>query len=73
MRSAILATGLLTVLALTGEAADFKATKKSCDKGLAATEQAFFIALRTSAVWDMVGSQLVLKSPNGELKFDRAL
>ena len=48
-------------------------TKKSCDKGLAATEQAFFVALRTSAVWDMVGSQLVLKSPNGELKFDRAL
>ncbi|MDP4021448.1 META domain-containing protein [Methylobacterium sp. NEAU 140] len=48
-------------------------TKKACDKGLAATEQAFFIALRTAAVWDMVGSQLVLKSPNGELKFDRAL
>jgi hypothetical protein len=24
-------------------------------------------------VWDLVGSQLVLKSPNGELKFDRAL
>lgn len=48
-------------------------TKKSCDKALSATEQAFFIALRTSAVWDLVGSQLVLKSPNGELKFDRAL
>jgi heat shock protein HslJ len=48
-------------------------TKKSCDKGLAASEQAFFVALRTAAVWDLVGSQLVLKSPNGELKFDRAL
>lgn len=48
-------------------------TKKSCDKALSATEQAFFIALRTSAIWDLVGSQLVLKSPNGELKFDRAL
>ena len=48
-------------------------TKKSCDKGLAATEQAFFIALRTSAVLDFAGSQHVLKIPNGELKFDRAL
>ena len=48
-------------------------TKKSCDKSLAASEQAFFVALRTAAVWDLVGSQLVLKSPNGELKFDRAL
>ncbi|MGU3536637.1 META domain-containing protein [Methylobacterium sp. A54F] len=48
-------------------------TKKSCDKGLAATEQAFFVALRTAAQWDMVGSQLVLKSPSGEIKFDRAL
>ncbi|WP_375463270.1 META domain-containing protein [uncultured Methylobacterium sp.] len=48
-------------------------TKKACEKGLAATEQAYFVALRTAAQWDMVGSQLVLKSPNGELKFDRAL
>ncbi|MCJ2010058.1 META domain-containing protein [Methylobacterium sp. J-092] len=48
-------------------------TKKSCDKSLQATEQAYFVALRTAAQWDMVGSQLVLKSPNGELKFDRAL
>lgn len=48
-------------------------TKKSCDKSLQAAEQAYFVALRTAAQWDMVGSQLVLKSPNGELKFDRAL
>ncbi len=48
-------------------------TKRSCDKSLAATEQAFFIALRTAAAWDLVGPQLVLKSPNGELRFDRAL
>ena len=48
-------------------------TKKACEKGLATTEQAYFVALRTAAQWDMVGSQLVLKSPNGELKFDRAL
>lgn len=48
-------------------------TKKSCDKALQSTEQAFFVALRTAAQWDLVGSQLVIKSPNGELRFDRAL
>ena len=48
-------------------------TKKSCDKALAATEQSFFIALRTSGAWDLVGSQLVIRTQNGELKFERAL
>ncbi|ACA16732.1 protein of unknown function DUF306 Meta and HslJ [Methylobacterium sp. 4-46] len=48
-------------------------TKKACDKGLAATEMQFFTALRTSAQWDLVGSQLVIKSQAGELRFDRAL
>ncbi|NEU13298.1 META domain-containing protein [Methylobacterium sp. BTF04] len=48
-------------------------TKKPCDKGLGATEQDFFIALRTAGQWDLVGSQLVIKSQKGELKFDRAL
>ncbi|GJE05991.1 MULTISPECIES: META domain-containing protein [Methylobacterium] len=48
-------------------------SKKSCDKSLQAAEQAFFVALRTAAQWDLVGSQLVIKSPNGELRFDRAL
>ncbi|HEV7440944.1 MAG TPA: META domain-containing protein [Methylobacterium sp.] len=48
-------------------------TKKSCDKGLQSVEQAFFVALRTAAQWDLVGSQLVIKSPNGEIRFDRAL
>ncbi|MFY9291452.1 MAG: META domain-containing protein [Methylorubrum rhodinum] len=48
-------------------------TKKSCDKGLAATEQAFLIALRTSGAWDLVGSQLVIRTQNGELRFDRTL
>lgn len=48
-------------------------TKKSCDKALTASEQAFLIALRTAGAWDLVGSQLVLRSPNGELRFDRAL
>lgn len=48
-------------------------TKKPCDKGLGATEQDFFIALRTAGQWDLVGSQLVIKSQKGELRFDRAL
>ncbi|KQO68087.1 MULTISPECIES: META domain-containing protein [unclassified Methylobacterium] len=48
-------------------------TKKPCDKGLGASEQDFFIALRTAGQWDLVGSQLVIKSQKGELRFDRAL
>ena len=48
-------------------------TKRACDKGLMASEQAFLVALRTSSVWDMVGSNLVMKGPNGELKFERSL
>ena len=48
-------------------------TKKSCDKALAAAEQAFLVALRTSGAWDLVGSQLVIRTQNGELRFDRAL
>lgn len=48
-------------------------TKKSCDKALGATEQAFFVALRTAGQWDLVGSQLVIKSQSGELRFDRSL
>src|SRR5205085_334278 len=48
-------------------------TKRSCDKGLQATEQSFLIALRTAGKWDFVGSQLVIKSQQGELKLERAL
>lgn len=48
-------------------------TKKACEKTLAASEQAFLIALRTSGAWDLVGSQLVIRTQNGELRFDRAL
>lgn len=48
-------------------------TKKSCDKALAATEQAFLVALRTAGKWDLVDSQLVIQSPNGVLRFDRSL
>ncbi len=48
-------------------------TKKSCDKNVGANEQAFFVALRTAAQWDIVGSQLVIRSQSGEIKFDRSL
>jgi heat shock protein HslJ len=48
-------------------------TKRSCDKGIMAAEQAFFVALRTSAKWDIQGSTLIIKSQNGELRFERAL
>ncbi len=48
-------------------------TKKACDKNVATLEQAFLVALRSAAQWDMVGSQLVVKGQAGELRFDRAL
>ncbi|MDR7040005.1 MULTISPECIES: META domain-containing protein [Methylobacterium] len=48
-------------------------TKKPCDKGLAASEQSFFMALRTAGAWDMVGSQLVIKTQSGELRLERSL
>lgn len=48
-------------------------TKRSCDAAVMATEQSFFTALRTSAKWDTVIGTLVIKGPNGELKFERSL
>ncbi|WP_425339725.1 META domain-containing protein [Methylobacterium platani] len=48
-------------------------TKRSCDKTVGASEMQFLTALRTSGQWDIVGSQLVIKSQAGELRFDRAL
>ncbi|MGY2052847.1 META domain-containing protein [Methylobacterium sp. JK268] len=48
-------------------------TKKPCDKTVASAETQFFTAFRTSGQWDIVGSQLVIKSQAGELRFDRAL
>jgi heat shock protein HslJ len=47
--------------------------RKACDKGLMASEQAFFAALRYAEQWDQQGSTLIIKSPNGELRFERAL
>ncbi|MBV9077320.1 MAG: META domain-containing protein [Methylobacteriaceae bacterium] len=48
-------------------------TKRNCDKGVSQTEQAFLMALRTSAKWDTVVGSLVMKGPNGEIKFERSL
>jgi heat shock protein HslJ len=51
----------------------FALTKKTCDKGLMASEQAFLVALRAGGKWNQEGSTLVIKSQSGELKFERAL
>ena len=51
----------------------FALTKKSCDKGAMAAEQTFLVALRTAAKWDIIGSTLVIKTHNGELRFERSL
>jgi heat shock protein HslJ len=48
-------------------------TKRACDKGVSAAEMQFLTALRTSAKWDTVVGSLVIKGPNGELKFERSL
>ncbi|WP_298967808.1 META domain-containing protein [uncultured Methylobacterium sp.] len=48
-------------------------TKKNCDKGIGTAEMQFLTALRTSGQWDIVGSQLVIKTQAGELRFERAL
>ena len=51
----------------------FALTKKTCDKAIMDQERNFLIALRTSLTWDTVVGALVIKSQNGELKFDRVL
>ncbi|NNM72159.1 META domain-containing protein [Enterovirga aerilata] len=48
-------------------------TRKSCDKGVMAAEMQYLTALRTSAKWDTVVGSLVIKGPNGEIKFERSL
>lgn len=48
-------------------------TKKACDKSVMAAEQQFLVALRHSGQWDIVGSSLVIKTQNGELRFERGL
>lgn len=51
----------------------FALTKKSCDKAIMDSEHSFLVALRTSAQWDTVEGQLVIKGQNGELRFERSL
>ena len=48
-------------------------TKKQCDKGVMDLERAFFVAMRTAAQWDLDGLNLVIKSPSGELRFERSI
>ena len=48
-------------------------TKRSCDKGVMASEMQFLTALRTSAKWETVVGTLVVKTQNGELRFERSL
>lgn len=51
----------------------FALTKRSCDKAAQAIEQAFLVALRTSAKWDIQGRNLIIRTQNGELRFERAI
>lgn len=46
-------------------------TRRACDKGTLAAENAYLSALRYAQKWDIVGGQLVMKGPAGELRFDR--
>ena len=48
-------------------------TRRECEKSALANETAFLTALRTSAKWDTNVGSLVIKGPNGEIKFERSL
>jgi heat shock protein HslJ len=48
-------------------------TKKQCDKAVMESERAFLVALRTSMQWDLDGLNLVIKSQQGELRFERGI
>ena len=47
--------------------------RKSCEKAITEQENNFLIALRTSIEWDSVLGILVVKTQNGELKFERSI
>jgi heat shock protein HslJ len=52
----------------------FALTKKACPKPVMDAERSFLIALRTIAEWDLEGANvLILKGPNGTLRFQRGL
>ena len=48
-------------------------TNRTCDKATMDRELQFLTALRTSAQWDLVAGQLVVKTQAGELRFERTL
>jgi heat shock protein HslJ len=48
-------------------------TKKKCAPAVMASEMAFFQAIRYAVQWDQQGSTLIVKSQNGELRFERAI
>ena len=48
-------------------------TKKSCDQATMQQENAFLVAFRTSAQWDQQGSTLIIRTQNGDLRFERAI
>jgi heat shock protein HslJ len=47
--------------------------RKTCDKAINDQENNFLIALRTSQEWDAVYGALIVKTQNGELKFERSI
>jgi heat shock protein HslJ len=52
----------------------FALTRKQCGKDAMALENAFLVALRSSAKWETQGSQLIIRTQSGgELRFERAL
>jgi heat shock protein HslJ len=48
-------------------------TKKTCDQAIMQQENTFLVAFRTSAQWDQQGSTLIIRTQNGELRFERAI
>ena len=48
-------------------------TKKTCDKDTMAVEHVVTGIIHASPFWDVEGSELTLKLPNGQLKFQRSL
>ena len=48
-------------------------TKKKCAPAVLASEKSFLVAMRGVYQWDIVGPQLILKSSDGEIVFERTL
>lgn len=48
-------------------------TKMACDKGASDFERGYLLALRSVRQWDLAEGRLVLKTANGEIRFDRGI